>query len=63
MATLKRRLRRRGATFVEWCLVAGAVILVVVIAVGTMGTRTDAQLEQTATEVGDPSQLPARFGN
>jgi hypothetical protein len=53
--------RRRGMGTVEWILVAAAVILVCVVAVGLVGGVVTRDLDDTAVEVADPAQLPQRF--
>jgi len=54
---------RRGQAVVQWIVVAGLLVLAVVAAVTLVGTGTNTKLNQTASDVGNPSALTQRFGS
>jgi outer membrane murein-binding lipoprotein Lpp len=54
---------RRGQAVVQWVVVAGLLILAIVASITVMGTNTNTKLNQTATDVGNPSALTQRFGS
>jgi Flp pilus assembly pilin Flp len=59
-----RRLRnRRGATVVQWAVIAAIVVIGIIAAVRSIGTNTGTHMTTTAGNVADPSTLPARFGS
>jgi Flp pilus assembly pilin Flp len=58
-----RRVLRRGMSNVQWCLIAGFIILAIVGSVQLLGTNTSNKLNETATDLSDVSKLPARFGS
>lgn len=61
---MRRQLaRRRGMSNVQWCLIAGFVILAIVGGAQLLGTNTSNKLNETATDLSDVSKLPARFGS
>jgi Flp pilus assembly pilin Flp len=59
----KNRIRRRGVTTVQWCVMAALIILVVIGSVSVLGTRSKTRLGQTATDLSNPQNLTTRFGN
>jgi Flp pilus assembly pilin Flp len=54
---------RRGTSTVQWAVVAGLIALAVVAGITLVGTRTNTKLNQTATDVGNPTSLTTRFGS
>jgi hypothetical protein len=61
---MRRRLSlRRGLSALEWAFVAGAIFLVVLGTVVVLGNRTNNKMNETATDLADPTKLPARFGS
>jgi Flp pilus assembly pilin Flp len=54
---------RRGASVMQWVVVAAALVLVIVAGITLVGTRTSTKLNQTATDVASPSSLTTRFGS
>ena len=54
---------RRGLANVQYVLVAAAIFLVVYAGMRLMGTSTNTKLNQTASDVGNPSALTQRFGS
>ncbi len=61
MTRFERKKRRRGMGTTEWVVVAGAIVLVAVLAIATMGRRVQSELGVTAGDVADPAQLTTRF--
>ena len=59
----RRYFRRRAVTMVQWCVVAALIILVIVASVTLVGNRTSTKLNETASDLTNPSSLTARFGN
>ena len=57
---ISRKLRRAMST-VEMGVALGLIAVVVAIGGYTLSTNTSADLDQTATEVADPSKLVDRF--
>jgi Flp pilus assembly pilin Flp len=55
--------KRRGISFVQYAVVAGLLVLVVVAGTALLGTRANTKLQQTATDVGNPTSLTTRFGS
>jgi hypothetical protein len=55
--------RRRGQAVVQWIVVAGLLVLAVVASITLVGGRTNTKLNQTASDVGNPSALTQRFGS
>jgi Flp pilus assembly pilin Flp len=53
----------RGATTVQVAVVLVAVSIAAVIGITQIGTNSNTQLAQTATDVGNPNSLVGRFGN
>jgi len=60
---MRRNQARRGATMVQWVVIAGAIVLVIFATVQLVGTRTNTKLNQTVTDVGNPKNLTTRFGS
>jgi len=56
-------MRRRGVSLVQWAVVAAVIALVVVAGVTVVGTRANNKLNQTATDVANPTSLTTRFGS
>jgi len=54
---------RRGTSVVQWVVVAALVTLAIVAGVTLVGTRTNNKMNQTASDVGNPSSLTQRFGS
>ena len=54
---------RRGTSVVQWVVVAALLTLALVAGVTVMGSRTNTKLNQTASDVGNPSALTQRFGS
>jgi Flp pilus assembly pilin Flp len=54
---------RRGTSVVQWVVVAALVTLAIVAGVTLVGTRTNNKMNQTASDVGNPSALTQRFGS
>lgn len=64
MAVLRsRRYLRKGVSSVQTALLVVAIGIVVVAGVRTVGTSTRGELNQTATNVGDPATLVQRYGS
>ena len=61
MIRLKARKRRRGLGTTEMVLVLAAVCIAVVIGVAAVGNSTRDEINATAEDVGDPSELAKRF--
>jgi len=59
----RNRKNRRGATTVQYCVMAAVITLVIVSAVRTLGTGTRTNMTTTAGNVANPATLPARFGS
>ena len=57
-----RNQRRRGLSAVQWCLIVGAIVLVMVVGIGALGTSVRDDMNTTAGDVADPAQLKNRFG-
>lgn len=55
--------RRRGATTVQFAVLAAIILLGVVATVSLLGSRTNTKMGQTATDVGNPANLTTRFGS
>lgn len=49
--------RRRGATVVQWILIATVTTIVVIATVQQMGQETNTRLEGTSGGVGNPAAL------
>ena len=60
---MSRRQARRGAAYVQYLIVAAAIFMVVVAGFSLMTTSTNTKLNQTASDVADPSALTQRFGS
>lgn len=60
---MSRRQARRGAAYVQYLIVAAAIFMVVVAGFSLMTTNTNTKLNQTASDVSDPSALTQRFGS
>ena len=58
-----RRCKRRGAGYVQYLIVAVAIFMVIVAGFTVMTTNTNTKLNQTASDVADPSALTQRFGS
>ena len=56
-----RNRTRRGVSAVQWIVIAGVIVLVIVASVRLVGTRTNNKLNQTVTDVGNPKNLTTRF--
>ena len=54
---------RRAATATQWCVVAALITLAIVASITLVGNRTNTKLNQTATDIADPTSLTARFGS
>jgi hypothetical protein len=54
--------RRRGTTVVQVAVILGAIALVAIPAIATIGRATSEHLNNTAEGVSDPSKLTGRFG-
>jgi Flp pilus assembly pilin Flp len=55
--------RRRGMSTVQYVLLLALLALGVVAGVTLVGPRASTKLDQTATDVGNPSSLVNRFGS
>ena len=63
MAVLRsRRYVRKGVSSLQTALLVAAIGIVVVAGVRAVGTSTRGELNQTATNVGDPATLVQRLG-
>jgi hypothetical protein len=60
---MRRQSIRRGLANVQYVLVAAAIFLVIYAGFALMGTRTNTKLDQTASDVANPSALTQRFGS
>jgi len=60
---MHRRLTRSGKSLVQWIVVAALVFLAIVAGVTVIGSRTNNKLNQTVTDVADPTSLTTRFGS
>lgn len=60
---MNRQQRRRGASLVQWIVIAAAITLGLAAGVTLIGTRTNTKLNQTVTDVGNPQSLTTRFGS
>jgi outer membrane murein-binding lipoprotein Lpp len=54
---------RRGKAVAQWVVVAALLTLAIVAGVTLIGTRTNNKMNQTASDVGNPSALTQRFGS
>jgi len=54
---------RRGKAVAQWVVVAALLTLAIVASVTLLGSRTNNKLNQTATDVANPSSLTQRFGS
>ena len=61
MTKSMRKQRRRGGAIVQWCVVAGLIILTCVVAISIVGDATNEGLQETAVGVGDPGELTKHF--
>jgi hypothetical protein len=59
---MRRSSLRRGITNVQWVFIAGAIVLVLFATVQIVGTKTKSKLDETVTDVGDPTHLTTRWG-
>ena len=57
MISRKLRRVRRGATAIQYALVAAVIGAVVIASIQLLGTASNESLEQTSGGVGDPSEL------
>lgn len=60
---MNRQQRRRGASLVQWIVIAAAITLSLAAGVTLIGARTNTKLNQTVTDVGNPKSLTTRFGS
>ena len=58
---MRRAHSRRGITNIQWLVIAAAGVLVLFATVQILGTRTRTKLNETVTDVGDPTHLTTRF--
>jgi Flp pilus assembly pilin Flp len=56
------KIRRRGKAVAQWVVVAGIIALALVAGVTSLGSRANTKLDQTATDVANPTSLTTRFG-
>lgn len=56
------KLVRRGKAVAQWVVVAALLALAILAGVTSLGTRANNKLNQTATDVGNPTSLTTRFG-
>jgi hypothetical protein len=64
MAVLRsRRSVRKGVSSLQTALLVAAIGIVVFASVRAVGTSTRGELNQAATNVGDPATLVQRFGS
>lgn len=54
--------RRRGTTAVQVAVILGAIALVAIPSIATLGKATSEYLNDTAEGVADPSKLTEQFG-
>ena len=54
---------RRGATSIQYIIVAALIFMVVIAGFTLMTTRTNTKLNQTASDVANPTNLTTRFGS
>ena len=62
LAARCRRFVRKGISGLQTALVVGAIGLVVVVGLSTLGRNTTSDLNRTATNVADPTTLVNRWG-
>ncbi|MCA9188744.1 MAG: hypothetical protein R3E01_35695 [Pirellulaceae bacterium] len=55
--------RKRGISAVQTAVVLALLAAGLFLGVRSLGTNTSSELDQTASEIGDPSSLVDRFGN
>jgi hypothetical protein len=61
---MRRRISlRRAATIVQWCVVAAVITLVVVGSVALVGNRANNKLNESASDLTNPTDLTKRFGS
>ncbi|MDZ4819651.1 MAG: hypothetical protein SGJ20_11835 [Planctomycetota bacterium] len=53
---------RRGVSVVQMTVVLAGIGIAVVLGTSVMSSSANSSLEQTASEVGDPTKLTGRFG-
>lgn len=53
---------RRAVSAVQWCVVAAVIVLVLVASATLLGNRTNTKLNNTASDLSNPSDLTTRFG-
>lgn len=58
---MRRASIRRGISTAQWAVVAAVITLAIVAGVTLIGSRTNTKLNQTATDVGNPTSLKQRF--
>ena len=60
---VRRILRRRGISAVQWAVVAALVVLVVFASVRLVGTRSSTKMSQTASDLANPTNLTQHMGS
>jgi hypothetical protein len=60
---MRRSLFRRGLSSIQWIVVASVTFLVIIGSVHLIGQRTDNKLDETASDLTDPSLLTKRFSS
>jgi len=60
---MREHLVRRGTASVQWIVIAALIVLAIVGTVAMIGTRTSTKLNETATDVANPTSLKNRFGS
>jgi hypothetical protein len=55
--------RRQGNAEVQWIVIAVVIVLGLAATWAALGTAARDNMNQTATEVGDPTKLVNRFGS
>ena len=58
---MRRSLFRRGISTIQWIVVASVIFLVIIGSVTIIGQHTDNKLEESASDLTDPSLLTKRF--
>jgi len=60
---MRRYFARPAKAVVQWIVVAAIIVMALVAGVQLMGTRANTKLNQTATDVANPTSLTTRFGS
>jgi Flp pilus assembly pilin Flp len=61
--TMSRRPARRGAAYIQYLVVAALIFMVIVAGFSLMSSSANTKLNQTASDVANPTNLTTRFGS